>query len=144
MALPHEGGFIPRSCQTSLHSCVHSHMLVSKTSSPHVEVHIWLLMSEWDVVRWGYKNGYQEEMFEKNWTMCSKYGNHFGFHMQHNQGNLCDHLLSTNIFTLVIYKIFKWAPNCIGKWLYGLRCGFVNHLVQIMCFIAEEKRANIK
>ena len=91
----------------------------------------------------GYKNGYQKDMCERDWTMCSKHGNHFTFNMQYNRGNLYDHLMSTRIFTLVIRYSYELHNCLLGKWVWP-RYGFVNYFVEIVCFMYEEKWARKK
>ena len=37
----------------------------------------WTPIFEWYVVRCASKNGYQKNMFRRDWTMCSKYENQY-------------------------------------------------------------------
>lgn len=44
------------------------------------------LIFEWCVVRHDSKNGYPKNLFERDWTTCSKYDNHHGLISEHNWG----------------------------------------------------------
>ena len=46
------------------------------------------------------KNGYQKDMFERDWTACSKYVNHFRSNSQHNFGDLFDCFMAPTFLTL--------------------------------------------
>lgn len=83
-----------------------------------------------------------KHVFQRNWTPCSKYGNHSRLKSQLDsdggKGDLYDHLMSMNTFILII----KWYSHELhksqGKWLQPL-LGTANHLLLITCFISYEK-----
>lgn len=62
-----------------------------------------------------------KHVFQRNWTPCSKYGNHSRLKSQLDsdggKGDLYDHLMSMNTFILII----KWYSHELhksqGKWL---------------------------
>jgi hypothetical protein len=61
-----------------------------------------------NVVRCGFKNGYQEDMYLLEYCIaCSKYDNHSRLTSQHScGGDMYDHLISMGKFTLIMNKIF--------------------------------------
>ena len=68
---------------------------------------IWILIFAWCVGRCGSKNGHQKCMCSKViGRPIKKHANYSKFETQHNLGDLCDHLMSTRICTLIVYKMF--------------------------------------
>ena len=63
-----------------------------------------------------------------------KYANHSRLNSWHDWGDLCDHLTSRRIFTLILNKIFHKK----GKWLWEW-FGFANHLSLNVCIISCKK-----
>ena len=57
----------------------------------------------------------QRLVFKIVWIVCSCCGNHYRLNSQHNRGKLYDHLMSTQIFTLMINKVFVRAPKITRK-----------------------------
>ena len=74
-----------------------------------------IFIFEWYVVRCGSKNGHQNDVSKRHCTMCSRNDNHSRLNRQHNWRDVYGHLMSTRIFTLIIKKIFKWAPKVMRK-----------------------------
>ena len=56
----------------------------------------------------------KNNMFERDWTTCSKYDNRFKFSSEHNwgEGRIYDHLkgCTRRIFTLIMDEMFLWTP----------------------------------
>ena len=48
----------------------------------------------------------EKHAVERDWIVCSKYDNQSRFSRQHSLRDLCDHFMSTRIFTLKINQIF--------------------------------------
>ena len=69
----------------------------------------------------------KRHQFRRDWTPCSKYVDHSRLNIQHNYGHLHDHLMSMKIFSLILNKMFIWAPKIMVKWLRPL-CRFAKHL----------------
>ena len=67
---------------------------------------------EWYVIyRCGSKDGYQKDMFKRDWTTCSKYDNHSRPKGQHDWEDLYDHLMNMRIFVKIMNNIFIRAPK---------------------------------
>jgi len=62
------------------------------------------------VVWYGFKSGYR-----KDWTVAQENDNHLRLDSQHNWADLYDHLMSTEVFTLIAYRTFIRAPKTMGK-----------------------------
>jgi hypothetical protein len=60
----------------------------------------------YDLVLWLQEWMPNKTVFERDWNTCSKYDNHFQLDSEDNLGDLYDHLMSTQIFTLIMNKIF--------------------------------------
>ena len=59
----------------------------------------------------------KKHVFKKNWTMHSKYENRSNLHSWHNlEGLVYDHWMRTRICSLIMNKIFMWAPKLWGNW----------------------------
>ena len=69
----------------------------------------------------------KRHQFRRDWTPCSKYVDHSRLNIQHNYGHLHDHLMSMKIFSLILNKMFIWAPKIMVKWLRPM-CRFAKHL----------------
>ena len=80
---------------------------------------IWTPVFEWYVVRCGSKNGHQRLVFKRDWATCSKYLNYSRLSSQHVWGNQYGHLMSMRIFTLIMNKIFIWAPKILRQLAKG-------------------------
>ena len=81
--------------------------LGAKVDEPNLVTYLnWTPIFEWCVVRCGSMNGYQKDVFERDWTTCSKYDNHSRLNSQCNWGNLYDHLMGMRIFTFIVNMIF--------------------------------------
>ena len=67
----------------------------------------WPPKFEWYVIRCASKYKHKgRHMFERDWTMCSKYDNRSNFSRQRNRRDLYDHLMSTRIFTMTMKNTF--------------------------------------
>ena len=70
---------------------------------------------EWYVVWCGYKNKYEKDICLKEIGLHAQNMITILSLSQHDWGDLYDHLLSTKIFTLIIYKIIIGAPKIMRK-----------------------------
>ena len=61
---------------------------------------------EWYVIRCGSKDGYQKDMFKRDWTTCSKYDSHSRPKGQHDWEDLYDHLMNMRNFVKSMNNIF--------------------------------------
>ena len=62
---------------------------------------------EWYVVWCSSKNECQKDTcFDKDWIACSKYDKHSRLNSQLNWEDLYDYLMSTQISTLIMNKVF--------------------------------------
>jgi hypothetical protein len=72
---------------------------------------------------------------KRDWTMRSKYDNHFKLNSQHNWGNLFDHAPNTRMSTLIMSKIFIRAPINYEEKRLRPRSEFASHLILIACLL---------
>ena len=86
-----------------------------KISMPNLGTYSnWTPIFEWYVVGVGAKNGYRKDKCLKEIGLCTQ--NYSRFNNQHEWKNLYDHLMNIRIFTLIMNKIFIWAPRSMNKW----------------------------
>ena len=59
---------------------------------------------------------------KKNWIVCSKYDNHYRLNNEHTWrwGTYMTNLITMEIFTLLMNKMFIWALEVIRKRYYNL------------------------
>ena len=80
---------------------------------------VWL--QEWILERY---------VFNRDWTVCLIYNNHYWLNIQHNQGDMYDHLMSKKIFTSIANMVFVYAPKNCEESGYGLNFNLLNILFQ--------------
>ena len=79
-----------------------------------------------------------KNVFERDSTTCSNMLTILGSIFNINWKDLYDHLMNTGTFTLIMNKIFIWAPKLMNKSLQA-SFGFASHLTLIACFISNKK-----
>ena len=81
---------------------------------------IWTPVFEWHVVRCEFGGGTPfKHVFKRGLTTCSKNVLCTMLDSQHDCGDLYDHLMSTRIFTLIMNKLFIWAPKMMRQMAMG-------------------------
>jgi hypothetical protein len=69
---------------------------------------------------------------KRDWTTYSNYAYHSRVNSQRDWGDLCDHLMSTRFFTVIMKMIFMCA------WINMRQ--MANHLALIVWFISYKKQ----
>ena len=91
---------------------------------------IWITVSEWFVVRFISINWHQHDVCLKGiiGLRAQNMLTILGSIVNHVQRDLCDDIMSTRIFSLIMNKIFVWAPKTKEQmgtgtvWIYESSC----------------------